>query len=128
MEDKELRALEIELSRYRSIDKRIAERQLELMSKNGIDFITHQTNALLNSQEKIVGVWDEDITLRNLKLFKETVGRLLELLDVEQCQIFDLRWVRCYSWRDIKDKIHCSKASVYRKREVILELYASLKT
>lgn len=125
--DKELNALETDLFRYSKIDKRIAERQLELMSKNGITFWSNQTNGYLANQERVVEIWDEDVTLKNLKLFKETVELFIQQLDKEQKLIFDMIWLRGYRWSEIQVHVHCSKASIYRKRKAILELYASFK-
>lgn len=125
---KEYDLLDKELMQFKDIDKSIAMRQMELMSKDGINFITYRTNGLLNHPDMIVEKWSDDLTLRNMDIFKETVQKLIEEMDNEQKEIFSLHWLNNqYSWEEVMFYINCSKSSIYRKRKAILKIYAKLK-
>lgn len=120
--------LDKELMQFKDIDKSIATRQMELMSKDGINFLTYRTNGLLNHPDMIVEKWSDDLTLRNMDIFKETVQKLIEVMDDEQKEIFSLHWLNHqYSWEEVMFYINCSKSSIYRKRKAILKIYAKLK-
>lgn len=120
--------LDKELMQFKDIDKSIATRQMELMSKDGINFLTYRTNGLLNHPDMIVEKWSDDLTLRNMDIFKETVQKLIEVMDDEQKEIFSLHWLNYqYSWEEVMFYINCSKSSIYRKRKAILKIYAKLK-
>ncbi|ABN10799.1 phage 31 late promoter transcriptional activator [Streptococcus pyogenes] len=120
--------LDKELMQFKDIDKSIATRQMELMSKDGINFLTYRTNGLLNHPDMIVEKWSDDLTLRNMDIFKETVQKLIEVMDDEQKEIFSLHWLgHQYNWEEVMFSINCSKSSVYRKRKSILKIYAKLK-
>lgn len=125
---KEYDLLDKELMQFKDIDKSIAMRQMELMSKDGINFITYRTNGLLNHPDMIVEKWSDDLILRNMDIFKETVQKLIEEMDNEQKEIFSLHWLNNnYSWEEVMFNINCSKSSIYRKRKAILKIYAKLK-
>lgn len=125
---KEYDLLDKELMQFKDIDKSIAMRQMELMSKDGINFITYRTNGLLNHPDMIVEKWSDDLILRNMDIFKETVQKLIEEMDNEQKEIFSLHWLNHqYSWEEVMFNINCSKSSIYRKRKAILKIYAKLK-
>lgn len=93
--------LDKELMQFKDIDKSIATRQMELMSKDGINFLTYRTNGLLNHPDMIVEKWSDDLTLRNMDIFKETVQKLIEVMDDEQKEIFSLHWLgHQYNWEE----------------------------
>ncbi|HEL0000872.1 transcriptional regulator [Streptococcus equi subsp. zooepidemicus] len=120
--------LDKELMQFKDIDKSIATRQMELMSKDGINFITHRTNGLLNHPDTIIETWSDDLILRNMDIFKETVQKLIAEMDKEQKEIFSLHWLtHQYTWQEVMVYINCSKSSIYRKRKIILKKYAKLK-
>lgn len=128
LNNRELYNLDQELFKFRGIDRAIWVRRAELMSSNGEEIVGSRGGGISKPTESTVIKLSTDVPLRNLELFKETVETFMKELTVEQRDIFELRWGQsCLDWEEIAEKMHISTATVYRKRNNILETYARTK-
>lgn len=122
--------LDEELFRYRKIDYEIAVRELELISRESNEEANiggGRGNKISKPTEEMAIKLADDITLKNLKNFKETVNKLISELDDQQKLIFKMRWITLgYSWNEIGERLFISTATIYRKREAILEKFEEL--
>lgn len=70
----------------------------------------------------------DDPTLKFLEGFKGIINKLLSNLVEEDKEIFNLRWrYPQLRWEEIAEQKFMSKATIYRRRRIILEQYAILK-
>ncbi|MDS2971232.1 transcriptional regulator, partial [Streptococcus pneumoniae] len=70
----------------------------------------------------------DDPTLKFLEGFKGIINKLLSNLVDEDMEIFNLRWrYPQLRWEEIAEQKFMSKATIYRRRRIILEQYAILK-
>ncbi|MFS9017812.1 transcriptional regulator [Streptococcus cristatus] len=128
LNNRELYNLDQELFKFRGIDRAIWVRRAELMSSNGEEIVGSRGGGISKPTESTVIKLSTDVPLRNLELFKETVETFIKELTTEQHDIFELRWGQaCLDWEEIAEKMHISTATVYRKRNNILETYARTK-
>ncbi|VKD13613.1 bacteriophage transcriptional activator [Streptococcus pneumoniae] len=70
----------------------------------------------------------DDPTLKFLEGFKGIINKLLSNLVEEDKEIFNLRWrYPQLRWEEIAEQKFMSKATIYRRRRIILEQYAIMK-
>jgi hypothetical protein len=70
----------------------------------------------------------DDPTLKYLEGYKSVVQKLISALVAEDKEIFELRWSYPFlKWEEIADKKFVSIATIYRRRRIILEQYATIK-
>lgn len=76
--------------------------------------------------EAIIERWDSDERLKSLEARQNALERTLETLDDELTAIFWLRWGKgsAKTWEEIAARNGYSISSVYRKRSVILTIFA----
>ena len=122
-----LENLDDRLYNYRNIESKINRRKYELEHdrKPSENIGGGKSNLISKPVEQIVIKWDEDSQLKNMYAFKEAVDTLLSKMNEEMFEIFMARWmdVNEPSWEEIADKLYMSRAKVYRKRQIILELF-----
>lgn len=124
---KALENLDDRLFNYREIESKINRRKFELEHdrKPAENIGGGKPNRISKPVEDIVIKWDEDSQLNNMYAFKTAVENVLSQLNEEMTEIFAARWldVNEPSWEEIAEKLYMSKAKVYRKRLIILELF-----
>lgn len=122
-----LENLDDRLFNYRDIESKINRRKYELEHdrKPAENIGGGKSNLISKPVEQIVIKWDEDIQLKNMYAFKDAVDTILSKMNEEMIEIFMARWmdVNEPSWEEIADKLYMSRAKVYRKRQIILELF-----
>lgn len=76
--------------------------------------------------ESIIERWDSDERLKSLEARQNALERTLDTLDDELTSIFWLRWGKgsAKTWEEIATRNGYSISSVYRKRSVILTIFA----
>ncbi|HET8307703.1 TPA: transcriptional regulator [Streptococcus pneumoniae] len=105
LSDEELKTLDRELFKFQNIQRTIDLRRLELETRN-----------------------PDAPTLKFLEGFKGIINKLLSNLVDEDMEIFNLRWrYPQLRWEEIAEQKFMSKATIYRRRRIILEQYAILK-
>lgn len=125
-----LEALDEELFRYKTIDRSITVRKLELEARSSSDLNSHiRSNHVSKRTEELAIKFDEDIKLKNLHAFRDSVDYLISQLNEEMQKIFKLRWLdhSQYTWEEIAEELYITKTTIYRRRTAILELYAEIK-
>lgn len=128
LDKKELSRLDSELNKYRTIDRSIRNRQLELTARTRVNEDGIRSGGISRPTESIIVKWDSDPTIRHLEAFKLLVEKLLEVLTAEDKELFQLRWeYPCLKWEEIAERKFLSNATIYRRRAIILEKYAELK-
>lgn len=128
LNNRELYNLDQELFKFRGIERAIWTRKAELMANNGEDIVGSRGGGISKPTESTVIKFSTDVPLRNLELFKETVETFQKSLTSEQSDIFEMRWGQAgLEWEEIAEKLYISTATVYRKRNNILETYARTK-
>ena len=128
LNNRELYNLDQELFKFKGIERAIWIRRAELMSSNGEEIVGSRGGGISKPTESTAIKLSTDVPLRNLELFKETVETFMKELTDEQRDIFELRWGQaCLEWEEIAEKMYISTATVYRKRNNILETYARTK-
>lgn len=128
LNNRELSNLDQELFKFKGIEQAIWIRRAELMSSNGEEIVGSRGGGISKPTENTVIKLSTDVPLKNLELFKETVETFIDKLTEEQRGIFEMRWGQaCLDWEEIAEKMHISTATVYRKRNNILETYARTK-
>ena len=127
LRDRELKTLDEELFKYRGIQRTIDLRRLELTTRNP-DSQGCPSIGISKPTETAAIKLADDPTLKFLEGFKEIVDKLLANLIDEDMEIFNLRWqYPQLRWEEIADQKFMSRATIYRRRRIILEQYAILK-
>ncbi|HFI0029501.1 TPA: transcriptional regulator [Streptococcus suis] len=127
LSNKELQLLDQELFKFRGIQRTIDLRRLELTTRNPDSQGGHSIG-ISKPTETIAVKLADDPTLKFLEGFKEIVDKLLANLIDEDKEIFNLRWqYPQLRWEEIADQKFMSRATIYRRRRIILEQYAILK-
>ena len=127
LSDRELKTLDEELFKFRGIQRTIDLRRLELTTRNP-DSQGGSSIGISKPTETAAIKLADDPTLKFLEGFKEIVDKLLANLIDEDMEIFNLRWqYPQLRWEEIADQKFMSRATVYRRRRIILEQYAILK-
>ncbi|MFU8753360.1 transcriptional regulator [Streptococcus suis] len=127
LSNKELQQLDQELFKFRGIQRTIDLRRLELSTRNP-DSQGGPSIGISKPTETIAVKLADDPTLKFLEGFKEIVDKLLANLIDEDKEIFNLRWqYPQLRWEEIADQKFMSRATIYRRRRIILEQYAILK-
>lgn len=128
LNNRELYNLDQELFKFRGINRAIWVRRAELMSNNGEEMVGSRSGGISKPTENTVIKLSTDVPLKNLELFKETVETFIDKLTEEQRGIFEMRWGQAsLDWEEIAEQLFISNATVYRKRNNILETYARTK-
>ena len=124
---KALENLDDRLFNYREIDNKINRRKFELEhdTKPALNVGGGKSGKISKPVEEIVIKWDEDSQLSSMYAFKTAVNKVIEKLNEEMLEIFMARWldVNEPSWEEIAEKLYISRRTVYRKRQIILELF-----
>lgn len=127
LSDEELKTLDRELFKFQNIQRTIDLRRLELETRNP-DAKSEPTVGISKPTETIAIRIADDPTLKFLEGFKGIINKLLSNLVDEDMEIFNLRWrYPQLRWEEIADQKFMSKATIYRRRRIILEQYAMLK-
>jgi RinA family phage transcriptional activator len=127
LNNKELQLLDQELFKFRGIQRTIDLRRLELTTRNP-DSQGGPSIGISKPTETAAIKLADDPTLKFLEGFKEIVDKLLANLIDEDMEIFNLRWqYPQLRWEEIADQKFMSRATIYRRRRIILEQYAILK-
>lgn len=127
LSDEELKTLDRELFKFQNIQRTIDLRRLELETRNP-DAQSEPTVGISKPTETIAIRIADDPTLKFLEGFKGIINKLLSNLVDEDMEIFNLRWrYPQLRWEEIAEQKFMSKATIYRRRRIILEQYAILK-
>lgn len=127
LSDEELKTLDRELFKFQNIQRTIDLRRLELETRNP-DAQSGSTVGISKPTETIAIRIADDPTLKFLEGFKGIINKLLSNLVDEDIKIFNLRWrYPQLRWEEIAEQKFMSKATIYRRRRIILEQYAILK-
>ena len=127
LSDEELKTLDRELFKFQNIQRIIDLRRLELETRNP-DAQSGLTVGISKPTETIAIRIADDPTLKFLEGFKGIINKLLSNLVDEDMEIFNLRWrYPQLRWEEIAEQKFMSKATIYRRRRIILEQYAILK-
>lgn len=126
------KSLDEELFEYNSIAHQIALRKLEIETEREHDenIGGGRSSHISKVPEELVIKFSQDRRIQHLEQFRSDVEHCYkDMLTDEQRTIFDLRWLldEANTWEEIAKKIYCSEKSIYRKREKILEKYATAK-
>ena len=127
LSDEDLKTLDRELFKFQNIQRTIDLRRLELETQNP-DAQSGPSVGISKPTETIAIRIADDPTLKFLEGFKAIINKLLINLVDEDKEIYNLRWR--YSqlrWEEIAEQKFMSKATIYRRRRIILEQYAILK-
>lgn len=124
---KALENLDDRLFNYREIDIKINRRKFELEhdKKPSLNIGGGKSGKISSPVEDIVIKWDEDSQLNSMYAFKSAVNKVIEKLNEEMLEIFMARWLdeNEPTWEEIAEKLYISRRTVYRKRQIILELF-----
>ena len=126
MKEYRLKYLDEELFRFKDIDREIAIRRIEITSRESTEENVggSRSSFISKSTEALAIKLADDVVLKNITNFKETVNRMKQELTDDQLEIFNLRWQEpCHSWDMVARKTGESLATIYRKRRKILEKY-----
>ena len=127
LSDEELKTLDRELFKFQNIQRTIDLRRLELETRNP-DVQSGPTVGISKPTETIAIRIADDPTLKFLEGFKGIINKLLSNLVDEDMEIFNLRWrYPQLRWEEIAEQKFMSRATIYRRRRIILEQYAILK-
>ena len=127
LSDEDLKTLDRELFKFQNIQRTIDLRMLELKTRNPDDQ-SGPTVGISKPTETIAIRIADDPTLKFLEGFKGIINKLLSNLVDEDKEIFNLRWrYPQLRWEEIAEQKFMSKATIYRRRRIILEQYAILK-
>ena len=127
LSDEDLKTLDRELFKFQNIQRTIDLRRLELETRNP-DAQSGSTVGISKPTETIAIRIADDPTLKFLEGFKGIINKLLSNLVDEDIEIFNLRWrYPQLRWEEIAEQKFMSKATIYRRRRIILEQYAILK-
>lgn len=127
LSDNELKRLDEELLDFRTIQRTIDLRRQELTTRNPDSQPGPSIGVSKPTETMAIKIVD-DPTLSYLIGFKKIVESLLNSLIESDKEIFNLRWqYPQLRWEEIAELKFMSKASIYRRRRIILEQYAILK-
>ncbi|WP_314515402.1 transcriptional regulator [uncultured Streptococcus sp.] len=127
LSDEDLKTLDRELFKFQNIQRTIDLRRLELETRKP-DAQSGPTVGISKPTETIAIRIADDPTLKFLEGFKGIINKLLSNLVDEDMEIFNLRWrYPQLRWEEIAEQKFMSKATIYRRRRIILEQYAILK-
>lgn len=127
LSDEDLKTLDRELFKFQNIQRTIDLRRLELETRNP-DIQSGPSVGISKPTETIAIRIADDPTLKFLEGFKGIINKLLINLVDEDQEIFNLRWrYPQLRWEEIAEQKFMSKATIYRRRRIILEQYAILK-
>ena len=127
LSDEDLKTLDRELFKFQNIQRTIDLRRLELETRNP-DAQSGPIVGISKPTETIAIRIANDPTLKFLEGFKAIINKLLINLVDEDKEIFNLRWrYPQLRWKEIAEQKFMSKATIYRRRRIILEQYAILK-
>ena len=127
LSDEDLKTLDRELFKIQNIQRTIDLRRLELETRNP-DAQSGPIVGISKPTETIAIRIADDPTLKFLEGFKGIINKLLSNLVDEDMEIFNLRWrYPQLRWEEIAEQKFMSKATIYRRRRIILEQYAILK-
>lgn len=127
LSDNELKWLDEELLDFQTIQRTIDLRRQELTTRNPDSQPGPSTGVSKPTENMAIKLVD-DPTLKYLEGFKGIVEKLLNNLIDSDREIFNLRWqYPRLKWEEIADQKFMSRASIYRRRRIILEQYAILK-
>lgn len=124
------KSLDEELFSCKSIDRAIAIRKLELQSKTEHDenMGGGRSSFISKPTENVAVKFSTDRRIIYLEQLKSDTERFKSCLTEEQETIFQMRWGDDYNtWEEIGDKLFCSRKTIYRKRDRLLEKYAEIK-
>lgn len=126
-----LNALDEELFEYNKITSIIAHEKLKIQTECELD------DNIGGSRSGKISKPTEDLNMRYMnspviqryERMKKEVDRAFKSMTQEQQDIFNVRWlIHDYNtWEIIAGKFFCSRKTIYRKREKILEVYAISK-
>ena len=127
LSDEELKTLDRELFKFQNIQRTIDLRRIELETRH-TDAQSGPTVGISKPTETIAIRIADDPTLKFLEGFKGIINKLLNNLVDEDMEIFNLRWrYPQLRWEEIAEQKFMSRATIYRRRRIILEQYAILK-
>lgn len=127
LSDEDLKTLDRELFKFQNIQRTIDLRRLELETRNP-DSQSGPSVGISKPTETIAIRIADDPTLKFLEGFKAIINKLLINLVDEDQEIFNLRWrYPQLRWEEIAEQKFMSRATIYRRRRIILEQYAILK-
>lgn len=127
LSDEDLKTLDRELFKFQNIQRTIDLRRLELKTRNP-DASIGPAIGISRPVETIAIKTTDDPTLKFLEGFKGIIDKLLNSLVDEDKEIFELRWkYPQLRWEEIAEQKFMSRATIYRRRRIILEQYAILK-
>lgn len=123
-----LETLDEKLYNYKDINRSIAIRKVEMEGeKTHYEKVGGNSNKISKPVEELVMSWDEDEALRGMYAFKAQVDKMIEKIKCDKTltTIFNLRWMSDTepSWEEIGDSLYISRAQIYRKRQILLELF-----
>ncbi|MEI3624471.1 transcriptional regulator [Lactococcus lactis subsp. lactis] len=123
-----LETLDEKLYNYKDIENAIAVRKVEMEGeKTHYERAGGSSNRISKPVEDLVISWDEDEALRGMYAFRDQVDKLRRKINQDETMttIFELRWLSATepSWEEIGDSLFISRAQIYRKRQILLELF-----
>lgn len=127
MENYELKYLESEFERYKKLDRLIAQRKVELATKEQDTNMGGGSSNLPSSPTEITAVKNlTDNKIRKLEERKREVERAWARMNDEQRKICEMKfWSdNYYTWAEMADIFHYSVRTMYNKRDKILTLLA----
>lgn len=128
LDNKELQRLDNELFKFHDIDKSLRLRREELTTRNPDAAQSGGHTGISKPTESMAIKLVDDPTIKYLEGFKSVVNELVKLLIDDDLKIFNMRWHYPFlKWEEIAEKEFVSSATIYRRRRIILEQYASLK-
>ena len=127
LSDEDLKTLDRELFKFQNVQRTIDLRRLELETRNP-DAQSGPSVGISKPTETIAIKIADDPTLKFLEGFQAIINKLLCNLVDEDKEIFNLRWRYLQlRWEAIAEQKFMSRATIYRRRRIILEQYAILK-
>ena len=128
LDNKELQRLDDELFKFSNLDRSIRLRREELTTKDPDNSSNGGHSGVSRPTETMAIKLLDDPTLKYLESCKSVVQRLLDTLVENDKNIFNLRWRYPFlKWEEIAEKEFVSNATIYRRRRIILEQYATIK-
>ena len=128
LDNKELQRLDNELFKFSDLDRAIRLRREELTTRDPDSTSSGGHSGVSKPTEAMAIKLLDDPTLKYLEGYKSVVQKLISALVTEDKEIFELRWSYPFlKWEEIADKKYVSIATIYRRRRIILEQYATIK-
>lgn len=130
----QLDALDEKLFDYPKINQAIATRKVQLQITHDHDSniggskstrISKPPEDELLKKEEYENRLKNDILLKNLYLFRDTVEKMFAELPDELKVIFQIRWIDGgKTWIEIEHELFYAEKTIYKKRVAILERFA----